>query len=79
MSLLMGTVFEHNTTQVVRLPADARFPKYVKEVVVRRVGNERILSPADATWDSFFLNHTVASPDFIPERADPSQSDREPF
>jgi antitoxin VapB len=79
VGLPMGTVFENNRTQAVRLPADTRFPENVKKVVVRVVGNDRVLSPADAMWDSFFLGHPGVSGDFMPERSDQSQSDREPL
>jgi antitoxin VapB len=78
MARTVGTVFENNRTQAVRLPADTRFPESVKKVVVRVVGNERILTPIDATWDSFFAGDG-ASEDFMLERDQPSQDDRESF
>jgi len=46
---------------------------------VRAVGNERIISPVDSTWDSFFLSGSQVSEDFIPERASQEQSERESF
>ena len=49
-----GTVFMNNRTQAVRLPADMRFDENVKKVEVRKQGNERIISPAGQSWDSFF-------------------------
>lgn len=53
MSRPLGTVFENNRTQSVRLPAETRFPPSVKRVAVRVVGKDRVLSPADSSWDSF--------------------------
>jgi antitoxin VapB len=50
-----GTVFENNRTQAVRLPVDVRFSDDVKKVLVRKRGKERILTPIDHAWDSFFL------------------------
>ena len=50
-----GSVFENNRTQAVRLPAGTRFPGSVKKVRVRVLGCDRVLSPLDQTWDSFFL------------------------
>ncbi|MFW6223227.1 MAG: type II toxin-antitoxin system VapB family antitoxin, partial [Bacteroidota bacterium] len=50
----IGSVFENNRTQAVRLPADTRFPKDVKKVSVRVVGNMRIIEPVHNSWDSFF-------------------------
>ncbi len=75
----IGSVFINNRTQSVRLPADTRFPDEVKKVVVRVVGKDRILSPVDATWDSFFLSDETVSDDFMNERASQHQPDRETF
>ena len=50
-----GSVFENNRTQAVRLPAETRFPARVKKVKVRVLSCDRVLSPLDQTWDSFFL------------------------
>lgn len=74
-----GSVFINNRTQAVRLPAEARFPDDVKKVNVRIQGTDRILSPADKTWDSFFLSESSVSDDFLTERATQEQSERESF
>ena len=75
----VGTVFKNNRTQAVRLPADTRFPETVKKVVVRIVGKDRILSPVENTWDSFFLSENGVSDDFMNERASQEQSERDSF
>ena len=75
--MTQSTVFTNNRTQAVRLPADARFPDSVKKVNVRVVGQERIIAPANAVWDSFFLAPQPATDDFMAERADQHQRDRE--
>lgn len=75
----IGTVFENNRTQAVRLPVGTRFPEGVKKVVVRVVGLDRVISPACNTWDSFFLDKESVSDDFMTERASQDQSEREPF
>ncbi len=49
-----STVFINNRTQAVRLPAELRFADGIKQVNVRAVGNERIITPITETWDSFF-------------------------
>lgn len=77
--MLTGSVFVNNRTQAVRLPATIRFPDDVKQVNVRAVGKERILSPVDSTWDSFFLSNESVSEDFMEERASQEQADREAF
>jgi antitoxin VapB len=73
------SVFMNNSTQAVRLPVDARFPEGVKRIAVRTVGAERILTPLNATWDSFFLNPERPPEDFMTERAEQFQADRDSF
>lgn len=74
-----GSVFINNREQAVRLPAETRFPKSVKKVTVRVVGPDRVLSPVDKTWDSFFLSKDHVSDDFMIERTIQKQSERESF
>ncbi len=73
----IGSVFVNNRTQAVRLPADVRFPETVKKVTVRVVGKDRILSPAENTWDSFFLSEDQVTDDFMTEHAPQEQQERE--
>jgi antitoxin VapB len=74
----IGTVFINNRTQAVRLPVDVRLPEGVHKVEVRVRGNERIIAPVGQAWDSFFLGGRPAvSDDFMSERADQRQSERE--
>ena len=75
----IGSVFVNNRTQAVRLPADTRFPEEVKKVNVRVVGRDRILSPVESTWDSFFLSEESVTEDFMTERPSQEQPDREAF
>ena len=77
--MLTGSIFVNNRTQTVRLPASARFPDNVKQVSVRLVGKDRILSPVDSTWDSFFLSEEQVSEDFMTERACQHWAEREDF
>lgn len=72
-----GTVFTNNRTQNIRIPADMRFPEGVKTVEVRAVGRELIISPVENTWDSFFLASESVSEDFMEERAEQAQQERE--
>jgi antitoxin VapB len=74
-----ATVFMNNRTQAVRLPAHARFDASIKSVNVRVVGKERILSPLENTWDSFFYTDQCVSEDFLTERASQEQPERESF
>ena len=77
--MFTGTVFVNNRTQAVRLPAEVRFPETVKKVTVRVVGKDRILSPVENTWDSFFLSEDHVTDDFMTERASQEQQERESF
>ncbi|ANS43545.1 type II toxin-antitoxin system VapB family antitoxin [Serratia inhibens] len=77
--MTLGSVFTNNRTQAVRLPAEVRFPDSVSRVTVRVVGKERILSPVENTWDSFFCAENDASEDFLTERAEQHQPERESF
>ncbi|MFN3617610.1 MAG: type II toxin-antitoxin system VapB family antitoxin [Aquabacterium sp.] len=72
-----STVFTNNRSQAVRLPADVRLPEHVRKVHVRAVGVERIIAPANAVWDSFFLSPALPTDDFMSERANQHQADRE--
>jgi antitoxin VapB len=76
--MLKGSVFVANRTQAVRLPLEARFPVDVKSVLVRIVGAERVLTPADSSWDSFFFGPEVSN-DFMSERSNQEQKEREAF
>jgi len=74
-----GSVFINNRTQSVRLPAESRFPDNIKKVSVRVLGQDRILSPLENTWDTFFLASEQVSEDFMTERATQEQPEREAF
>ena len=75
--MTIGSVFENNRTQAVRLPLETRFPDGVKKVTVRVVGQDRILTPFENTWDSFFESKDRVSDDFLVERASQKQPERE--
>ena len=75
-----GSVFENNRTQAVRIPAEMRFPAGIKKVNVRVVGPDRVLSPVDRTWDTFFLEGAEATDDVRIERGGQQQpEEREPL
>jgi antitoxin VapB len=48
------TPLRSNRSQAVRLPKDVAFPASVREVVILRDGERRVVAPADASWDDFF-------------------------
>lgn len=76
--MVQTSVFKNNKTQAVRLPKDFAFPDNVKSVEVIAVGNARIIMPVDSLWDTFFDQHSV-SDDFMVDRNQPVQQERERF
>jgi antitoxin VapB len=74
-----GSVFVNNRTQAVRLPVETRFPDNVKKIIVRILGKDRVLSPVENIWDSFFLSDERVTDDFMVERASQEQQERETF
>ena len=78
--MIIGSVFETNRTQAVRLPVETRFPRGVKKVSVRIMGRARILEPLDNAWDSFFFPEDEGvTDDFMNERSSQEQTERESF
>lgn len=73
----IGTVFVNNRTQAVRLPLDVRLPEGVRKVEIRVRGHERVITPLGQSWDSFFEGGPVVSDDFMTERTDQHQPERE--
>ncbi len=71
-------IFKSNQSQAVRLPKAVAFPEDVREVQIVSVGNSRIISPVNETWDIWFDGPSV-SDDFMLERNQPTPQDRESF
>jgi virulence-associated protein VagC len=63
-------------SQTIRLPEAAAFPTDVKGVDVVAVGRSRVVSPAGTGWDAWF-DGPAASPDFMDERNQPVEQERE--
>lgn len=68
-------LFQSNRSQAVRLPKDVAFPPGVREVAIIRDGARRVIVPAAAIWDEFFVGEGVD----LGERAQPAHQVREPF
>lgn len=75
--MVATTLFTNNRTQAVRLPVELRLPAGVKRVDVRARGVERIISPLNQSWDSFFKVGPQPTADFMVERAGQAQPERE--
>lgn len=73
-----GAVFQSNRSQAIRMPKAVALPNDVKRVDVVAVGRTRIISPAGESWDSWFEGPGV-TPDFMAEREQPGEQEREGF
>jgi antitoxin VapB len=69
-------IFMNNRNQAVRLPKDFRFN--TKEVFIRKVGSEVVLSPQPLTWSSYLEEGPVASACFMENVEDLPFQEREP-
>ncbi|WP_293368441.1 type II toxin-antitoxin system VapB family antitoxin [Nevskia sp.] len=65
-----ASLFRNGSNQAVRLPQELRFPDGVTEVLIRREGNNLILSPAQPDWKSFFASTEEVDQDFMADRVD---------
>ncbi|MCI0184663.1 type II toxin-antitoxin system antitoxin VapB [Sulfoacidibacillus ferrooxidans] len=71
-------IFQSGRSQAVRLPKEFRFNG--SEVFVKRVGNAVVLLPMDDAWDSLAQSLDLFSDDFMVEREQPAEQQREePF
>ena len=71
-----ATVLTIDKSQAIRLPKAVALPENVKRVRIIKLGQARLITPADAVWDSFF-DGPRASGDFMSERAQPPMQERE--
>lgn len=72
------TLFMSNRSQAVRLPKAVAMPSDVKRVDVIAIGRARIITPAGEAWDSWF-DGDDATADFMAEREQPADQERESF
>lgn len=70
-------LFRNGQSQAVRLPKEFALPG--QEVWIRRVGRSVLLVPKDDPWATFEAALDMFSDDFMNERVQPPQDEREPF
>jgi len=68
-------LFRNGQSQAVRLPKEFRFEG--EEVFIKKTGNVVMLIPIAHSWDSLLDSLDKFTPDFMPERNQPQQQDRE--
>lgn len=73
-----AAVFQSNRSQAIRLPKAVALPQDVKRVDVVVLGRTRIITPVGESWDSWFDGEGV-TPDFMVQREQPADQEREPF
>ena len=71
-------VGKNNRAQVVTIPLEYRFPEGMKEVFIRKVGEDVVLSPRPTDWSGFLASAVRVSGDFIPDLDDLPVQEREP-
>lgn len=69
-------IFKSNQSQAVRLPKPVALPENVKEVRIIPLGTARLIVPYSDVWSSWFDDVGVTD-DFMKERDQPGQQDRE--
>lgn len=62
----IAKIFQNGRSQAVRLPKEYRFEG--KEVYIRRVGPDVILSAKPSSWKDFFFSDKNATSDFMKKR-----------
>lgn len=68
-------LFRNGQSQAVRLPKEFRFEG--DEVFIKRSGNTVILIPANHSWDALANSLDEFSADFMDNRDQPAQQNRE--
>ena len=68
-------LFKNGESQAVRLPKEFRFVG--EEVFIKRMGNAVVLLPKSKSWDTLIASLSKFSPDFMSEREQPPQQERE--
>jgi len=58
-------VGKNNRAQVVTIPLEFRFPEGMKEVFIRKQGNDVVLSPRPQDWTDFLASNVRVSDDFM--------------
>jgi len=70
-------IFQTGRSQAVRLPKEYRFKG--KEVYIKKIGSDVILSSKPDSWKDFFFSDKKASPDFMMDRQDLDLEERDIF
>lgn len=70
-------LFKNGRSQAVRLPKEFRFEG--DQVYIKQVGRSVVLIPYHAPWQTLFESLEQFSDDFMLDREQPAQQEREPL
>jgi len=70
-------LFQNGQSQAVRLPREFRFEG--ESVGIKKIGRAVVLFPQDAPWENLIEALGQFSPDFMAERRQPPNQERENF
>ena len=70
-------IFQNGKSQAVRLPKEFRFDD--TEVFIKKIGHVVYLIPRSDSWEILFGSLKKFSKDFMSERHQPDQEQRESF
>ncbi len=76
--MIQTKIFKSRQGQAVHLPKAVAFPRDIKDVKVVVVGNSRVITPANKSWDRWFDSPAVSS-NFMTDREQPARQERESF
>ncbi|SHL49749.1 antitoxin VapB [Desulfatibacillum alkenivorans DSM 16219] len=68
-------LFKNGNSQAVRLPKEFQFEG--EEVLIKKVGRNVVLSPKGDPWSSLVQSLDLFTEDFMEDRKQPGQDDRE--
>ena len=75
MQTRIAKIFKNGRSQAVRLPKEFRFD--TSEVLIRKSGDDVILSPRPKSWEAFFKETPLPSEDFMSSRKNLPDTKRE--
>ncbi len=78
MNQRTARVGKNNRAQVVTIALEFRFPEGMKEVFIRKVGDDVVLSPRPVDWSSFLASELRVSDDFMANLEDLPVQERDP-
>jgi antitoxin VapB len=72
---MQAKLFKNGQSQAVRLPKEFRFEG--SAVSIQKIGKSVVLSPIEDNWSSFLDAAALFSPDFMTDREQGTQPERD--